>query len=126
VGGSSRLWIGIGFAAQFSNAWVMSGATLAFGAMHSSIVNWVVGGRQRTPRLRIRRDVAGHFTPILVLGSLCAFVVVTIVGALVAHANGVKYPVLVSSVAVAALILIVGPLLMRSVRRLAKTRKSVS
>jgi hypothetical protein len=119
-------WIGIGFAGQFGNAWVMSGATLAFGAAHSSIANWVVGGRQRTSQLRLRRDVAGHFTPILVLGSLCAFVLLTIVGGLVAHAEGTAHPVLVSSVAVAVLIVIAGPLLMRGVRHRAKTRTPTS
>ena len=115
-------WIGIGFAAQFGNAWVLSGATLAFGALHSSIANWVVGGRQRTSQLRIRSEVAGHFTPIIVLATLCVFVVVTIGGALIAHAAGLDQPVLVASLAVAMLIVIVGPLVMRGVRRHAKNR----
>jgi hypothetical protein len=115
-------WIGVGFAAQFGNTWVVSGATLAFGALHSSIANWVVGGRQRTSQLRVRREVAGHFTPLLVLGTLCAFVVVTIVGGLIAHGAGVAHPVLVASLGVAVLIVIVGPLLMRGVRHRAKKR----
>jgi hypothetical protein len=115
-------WVGIGFAAQFGNTWVLSGATLAFGALHSSIANWVVGGRQRTSQLRVRSEVAGHFTPLLVLGTLCVFVVVTIAGALIAHAAKVDHPVLVASLAVAVMIVVVGPLLMRGVRHHAKKR----
>jgi hypothetical protein len=119
-------WIGVGCAAQFGNTWVESGATLAFGALHSSIAHWVVGGRQRTSQLRVRSEVAGHWTPLVVLGTLCAFVVVTIVGALIAHGAGVTDPVLVASLGVAVLIVIVGPVLMRGVRYRAKKRTLAS
>jgi hypothetical protein len=115
-------WIVLGYVSDLHNVWLISGATLAFGAAHASVAHWVIGGQQRSSQLRIRSDVAGRFTPLLIVGCLLALVALTILGAVVDSVNGGSHPVTVASVAVAVIIVIGGPRLMSLVRRRAAKR----
>src|ERR1700722_15652367 len=74
-------WIVLGYVSDLHNVWLISGATLAFGAAHASVAHWVIGGQQRSSRLRVRSDVAGRFTPFLIIGCLLVLVALTILGA---------------------------------------------
>jgi hypothetical protein len=115
-------WIVLGYVSDLHNAWLISGATLAFGAAHASVAHWVIGGQQGSSRIRVRSDVAGRFTPLLIVGCLVALVALTIVGAVIDSVNGGSHPVTFASVAVAVIIVIGGPRLMSLVRRRAAKR----
>lgn len=115
-------WIGLGIVSDLHNPWLISAATLAFGAALASVAHWVVGGRQRSTQLRVSEEVAGRFTPFLIIGCLMVLVAFTIVGAIVASSNGVSHPVTVASVVVAIVIVLGGPRLMSAVRRRAEKR----
>jgi hypothetical protein len=115
-------WIGLGIVSDLHNPWLISAATLAFGAAHASVAHWVVGGRQRSTQLRVSEGVAGRSTPFLIIGCLMVLVAFTIVGAVVDSSNGVSHPVTVASVAI--VIVLGGPRLMGVVRRRAEKRLS--
>jgi hypothetical protein len=115
-------WIVLGAVSDGHNPWLISGATLAFGAAHASVAHWVVGGRQGSTQLRVRAEVAGAFTPWLIIGCLLALVGLTIVGAVAASDNGASHPVTIASVGVAIIIVLGGPRLMGVVRDRAARR----
>ena len=52
-------WIVLGVIADLNHPWVTSAATLAFGAVHSTVAPRVVSGRNRTSQLSVRRELAG-------------------------------------------------------------------
>jgi len=115
-------WIVLGVVSDLHNPWWISIATLAFGAAHASVAHWVIGGRQGSTQLRVRGEVAGAFTPWLIIGCLVALVAITIVGAVAGSVNGVSHPVTIASVGVAIIIVLGGPRLMGVVRRRAARR----
>ena len=115
-------WIVLGVVSDLHNVWWISAATLAFGAAHASVAHWVIGGRQGTSQLRLREEVAGRFTPLLIVGCLLALVALTVLGAIVGSVNGASHPVTIASVGVAIIIVIGGPRLMDVVRRRAARR----
>jgi hypothetical protein len=115
-------WIALGAVSDGHNPWLISAATLAFGAAHASVAHWVIGGRQGSTQLRVRAEVAGVFTPWLIIGCLLALVGITIIGAVAASDNGVSHPVTIASVGVAIIIVLGGPRLMGVVRRRAARR----
>ena len=110
-------WIGLGMVTDLQHAWLTAAATLAFGAVHASVSQWVIGGRHRTSQLSVREDVAGRHTPRLVILSLLGLAAVTVVLAVAASADGARHPVTAASFVVALLILLGGPRLMGIVRR---------
>lgn len=114
--GLAACWIGLGVASDLASAWVLLGATLAFGVAHSVISSRLLAGRRRTGDLKVRADVAGRRAPLLVFGFLIALVAVTIVTALLADADGAGHPATMASVLVAVAILLGGPRVMAAIR----------
>ncbi len=110
-------WIALGFVTDLKHPWLTAAATLLFGAVHAGVAHRVIGGRRRTAGVRVRRDLAGASTPALVIGGLLALVAVTIVGAVLASADGARHPVTIASAFVALSILLGGPRLLAHVRR---------
>jgi hypothetical protein len=109
-------WIALGVIADLQHPWVTSAATLVFGAVHSSVAPRVVGGRNRTPQLSVRADLAGRHTAALVLGGLVALAGVTVAGSLILSADGARHPTTIASVFVAILIVLGGPQLLARAR----------
>jgi hypothetical protein len=107
-------WIVLGVIADLDHPWLTSGATLVFGAVHSTVAPRVVGGRNRTSQLSVRADVAGRHTAALVLGGLVALACVTIVAAVALDADGARHPTTIASVFVAVVILLGGPQLVHA------------
>lgn len=109
-------WVGLGLLTDLRHPWLTASATLAFGAVHASVSNSVIGGRRRTTQLSVRADVAGRNTPLLALIGLVGLAVLTILGALAASADGARHPVTMVSIVVALLIVLGGPRLMTALR----------
>jgi hypothetical protein len=110
-------WIALGVVTDLRHALLTTIATVAFGAIHASVYQSVIGGRHRTGQLSVRADVAGRRAVVLVTGALIALGGVTVAGALAARADGARHPVTMASVLVAALIVFGGPQLMAVLRR---------
>jgi hypothetical protein len=119
-------WVGLGIVTDLRNPWITGGATLVFGAVHSSVSQRVLSGRRRTAQLSVRAEVAGRRAPVLVFGGLVGLALVTIAGAVAASADGARHPVTIASVVVAVLILLGGPRVMATVRRLASRSSTAS
>jgi hypothetical protein len=115
--GLAACWVGLGVLSDLGNVWVISVATLAFGAVHSAIAPRIVSGRHRTQRLSVRADLAGPQVPIMVFAALVVLVGVTIGLAFAAQADGARHPAVVASIVVALLILLGGPRLLGIARR---------
>jgi hypothetical protein len=115
-------WIGLGFITDLGHPWLTAAATLAFGAIHSTVAPRVLSGRHRTHQLSVRAQVAGRGTPRLVLAGLIALAGVTVAAALAAQADGARHPVTIASIFVALIIVLGGPRLLAEVRRRARGR----
>lgn len=115
--GLAVAWVGFGVLSDFASPWwITLPLLLAFGAAHSYVSSRLLAGRQRTSGVRVRADVAGPRTPLLVFGWLVALVGVTVVAALLVNADGAEHPGTIASVFVAALILLGGPRVMAKIR----------
>jgi hypothetical protein len=110
-------WIALGFLSDLGHQWITLGATLAFGAAHSTVAPRVLSGRHRTHDLSVRADIAGRQAPRLVIASLLLLVGLTIAGALAADADGARHPATLASIVVAVIVLLGGPRLLALVRR---------
>ncbi len=114
-------WVGLAVVTDLGFAWLTLGATLLFGAVHASMFSAVSAGRHRTSRLRVRAETAGWFAPVAVIGFMVGLGIVTVVGALLAHADHAEHPVTVASVPVAVAIVLGGPALMATIRRASRS-----
>ena len=110
-------WIGLAVITDLQIAWLTLAATVAFGAGHSTIFNYVDAGRRRTQQLSVRRDTVTRFAQVAVVAALVALGVLTVIGALLAHADGAGHPVTIASIPIAVAILLGGPTLMSAIRR---------
>jgi hypothetical protein len=117
-------WVALGVIATYAPPWASITATLLFGAAHASISPRVLSGRRASPLLSVRGDLADRRIPILIIGLLVVMVAVTVVMALLLHADGARHPAIWASGVVAALLLVGGPALMSAVRR--RTDRSLS
>jgi hypothetical protein len=117
-------WVVLGLISDLDKPWITTGATLAFGAAHSSIAPRVIDGRHRSHRLSVRAEVAGPHISRLVLGALVMLAGVTVVAALAVDADGANHPTTAASVLVATMIVLGGPLLMARVRQAAARIRS--
>jgi hypothetical protein len=113
-------WVGLGVITDFGIAWLTFVATLTFGAVHSSVAQHVLSGRHGSRQLSVRSDVVDRRLPLLVFGGLIGLAAVTIVLAVLAHADGAEHPVTMASVVVAVAVLLGGPTLVAAVRRRAE------
>ncbi len=110
-------WILLAVLTDLQIVWLTLVATFAFGAGHSMIFNYLAAGRHRTRQLSVRYDTVTRFAQFAVVGALIGLGVVTIIGALLAHADGAGHPVTIASIPVAVAIVLGGPTLMGTIRR---------
>jgi hypothetical protein len=94
----------------------VTAATLVVGAVHASVSQRLLGGRQWTGEVRVRRDVAGRRSAFLVIAFLVSLVALTIVAALALDADGAGHPGTGASILVAAVIVLGGPQVMAAIR----------
>jgi hypothetical protein len=116
-------WIALGVIADYAPPWAYIAGTVLFGAAHASVAPRVLSGRRGSRELSVRGDVVNKRIPFLIIGLLVAMVAVTVVIALLLHADGARHPATWASIVVAALLLVGGQALMSSVRR--RTERSV-
>jgi hypothetical protein len=114
--GLAACWILLGVLNDVANAWVVAVATVTFGAVHSAISQRLLAGRRRTSGVKVRADVAGRHTALVVFGFLIALAGVTVAAGFAAYADGAEHPGTIASVLVAALILLGGPRVMAEIR----------
>ena len=110
-------WMIPGVCAAFGPAWLTTVATVAFGVGHSAVASRLLDGRRRTRGLQVSRAVADRRVPLAVILMLVALVGVTIVAAVILHADGTRHPELWSAVLVAAVIGFGGPEMLQTTRR---------
>jgi hypothetical protein len=110
-------WVVLGVIADLAPSWVYIAATVLFGAAHATVAPRVLSGRRASSRLSVRGELVDRRIPILIIGLLVVMVAVTVVLALLLHADGARHPATWASVVVAALLLVGGPALMGTVRR---------
>jgi hypothetical protein len=113
-------WIALAVITDLGYGWLTLVATFAFGAAHAAVFNRLQAGRRRTGQLSVRRETAGWYAPVVIIGSLLGLAAVTVAGALLARADGAEHPVTVASIPVAVAIVLGGPTLMAAVRRRAE------
>jgi hypothetical protein len=110
-------WIALGAVTDLHNPWATSGGTLLFGAAHASIAWRVLDGRHGSGQLSVRASLVSRHVPFYVLGGLIALAALTALFATVLTMHHVGHPVTISSVFVAIIVIIGGPLFMAVVRR---------
>ena len=121
--GLAGAWIGLGVLADLEPPWwVVVGATLVVGAVHSFVFQRLLAGRQQSGEVKVRAEVAGRHAEALVIGFLLGLVAVTVVVALLLNADGAGHPATWASVFVAVLILLGGPRVMAWIRAGASRR----
>ena len=118
--GLASCWIVLGVLNDVANAWVVALATITFGAVHSAISQWLLGGRRRTSGVMVRAEVAGRRAPVIVFGFLIALAGVTVAAGFAAYADGAEHPGTIASVLVAVMILLGGPRVMAAIRARAR------
>jgi hypothetical protein len=115
--GLAGCWVGLGVLNDVGvAAWLVTAATLVVGAVHASVSQRLLGGRQWTGEVRVRRDVAGRRSAFLVIAFLVSLVALTIVAALALEADGAGHPATGASILVAAVIVLGGPQVMATIR----------
>jgi hypothetical protein len=114
--GLAACWIGLGVSSDVADPWVTAAATFAFGALHSTVSQRLLAGRQRTSDVKVRADVAGRRAPLLVFGSLIALAGLTVAAGFAASADGAEHPATMAGVLAAVAILLGGPRLMAVIR----------
>jgi hypothetical protein len=117
-------WVALGIVTDLGNPWLASAGTLLFGAVHASVAPRVVSGRRRTTGVSVSADVIWPYTAQLVIGSLVLLGALTIGGSLALSADGARDPVTITSIFIAILILLGGPMLFASIRQRAAQRTS--
>ena len=117
--GLAACWVGLGLLADLAAPWwLVVGATVAVGAVHSYVFQRLVEGRD----VKVRADVAGRHAHLLVVGFLLAMVALTVVLALAFQADGAGHPSLWASAFVAVILLLGGPRMMLWIRERAVKR----
>ncbi len=115
-------WVALGVASDLGNTWVISGATLVFGAVHAAVAQRVLSGRRRSPSLTIRADVVDRHLPLVLFACIVALGVITVALGFLADADGARHASTMASIAPAVAIVCGGPglvafLARRSARR---------
>jgi hypothetical protein len=117
-------WIGMGLASDFGPGWLAFAAVPVFGAVHAAFGHRVLSGRRRSPRLSVRRELAGTHVAALVVGFLLGLVGVTIAAGVLIDADGARHPATIAGVIAAVAVACGGPELMAAVRRRAQRNRS--
>ena len=115
-------WIAIGVLTDLGRPWLTAAGTFGFGTAHAVMYQYVIAGRRRTNQVQVSAATVGPHASLVVFGSLVALAGLTLVGALLVNADGAEHPGTITSVFVAALILLGGPAVMAGLRRAASRR----
>jgi hypothetical protein len=99
------------------SSWIVAVVTLAVGAAHASVSSRLLAGRQQSSDVRVRRELAGRRSPLIVSAFLIGLVLVTIAVAIGLDADGAGHPAIWASLFVAVLIVLGGPQMMAAIRR---------
>jgi hypothetical protein len=118
--GMAAGWVVLGVVGYYGPPWLVSVATLAFGAGHATVASRLLDGRQRTRDVRVSTSVAGHRTPFVVVGMLLALVALTVGVAFALDADGAGHPSIWAAVMIAAVVGFGGPEILRTLRRWAR------
>lgn len=110
-------WIVLGAIGEFGPAWLITAATVLFGAGHSTLASRLLDGRRGSDGVRVSSAVAGHRTPYVVVGMLVLLVALTVTAALLLDADGTGHPSIWAAVAVAPVVGFGGPEILRTLRR---------
>ncbi|OAA23240.1 hypothetical protein UG55_103928 [Frankia sp. EI5c] len=114
-------WVVLGVLADLDHPWVTMGATLGFGALHSTVAPRVVHGRRGSRQLSVRAEVAGAHVTTAVIGGLVLLAGVTVAVALALSADGSGHPATGAGVFVGMIVLLGGPMLLARIRRVAQS-----
>ena len=118
--GLAACWIVLGVLNDVANVWVVAVATVTFGAVHSTVSQRLLAGRQSTTGVKVRADVAGRRAPVIVFGFLIGLAGVTVAAGFAAYADGAEHPATMASALVAVMILLGGPRVMAAIRAQAR------
>jgi hypothetical protein len=110
-------WVCLGVITDLKHPWATAVATLLFGAVHSTVAPRVINGRHRSSNLSVKADLVDRHLPALILGGLVLLAGVTVAGAIAVNADGARHPVTITSIFVAAIIVLGGPRLLAGIRR---------
>jgi hypothetical protein len=110
-------WVLVGVVNDLDHVWLSAIASLLFGAVHASVANRALSGRNATTRLSVRADVAGHHAVRLVLASLAGLVLLTIAVGVATSADGAEHPATIAGIVVAIVIMLGHPFLVAEIRR---------
>jgi hypothetical protein len=109
-------WIALGVIADVGPNWLITVATIVFGAVHAWVAPRVISGRHASRNLSVRAALAPPHLARVVIGGLVALGALTVGLALLAQADGADHPVTIASLLVAVIILLGGPLLLTTAR----------
>ncbi|NKY53581.1 hypothetical protein [Nocardia vermiculata] len=109
-------WIVLGVIGAYGPWWLISIATLLFGAGHAALARRLLSGRMRTDQLQVSGAVASRRIPALVVGILVVLVAVTVGAAFALGADGADHPGIWAAVFVAAIVGFGGPEILRVLR----------
>ncbi len=113
-------WLVLGVIGDLGPAWLVTAATIVFGAGHSTVASRLLDGRRRTQRLQVSAAVAGRRTPLIVVGMLVGLVGVTIGAGFALDADGARHPGIWAAVLVGAVVGFGGAEILRVLRRWAR------
>jgi hypothetical protein len=106
-------WVVLGIIGDIGPQWLVIGATVGFGVIHSMVASRRLTGRRRTGRLQISADTVGRRILVVVIGLLFAMVVATIAVGLALDADGARHPGIAAAVFIAAVVGLGGPEILR-------------
>ncbi|WP_267615710.1 hypothetical protein [Gordonia bronchialis] len=110
-------WAALGAIGEFTGVWVVSIATLVFGAGHAALASRLLDGRRKSSHVQVARSIADRRIPLIVVAILVLAVVLTIALALALKADGLTHPTLWAGIIVGAVVGLGGPEFLRLGRR---------
>lgn len=113
-------WITLGVIGQYGPSWLVIAATVAFGAGHSTLASRLLSGRNRTGRLQVSADAAGHRVAPVVIGMLLCFVALGVLAAIGLDADGADHAQLWAAGMVALTVGFGGPEILRVLLRVGR------
>jgi len=110
-------WLVLGAIGDLGPAWLVTVATLAFGAGHSVVAQRYLDGRRGSSQLQLNRESVSRKVPAIVVGILLTLVAITVGAAFALHADGTGHPAIWAAVIVAMITGFGGPEIFATLRR---------